>query len=613
MRRFIVAALLLTFALPSLAAENQDALSVIAAAEALQRAPNDVRLYHQILAINDDSLKQAFGPARLTNGKGELRAAWRGRDAATIAADAKEQILALANNGRAADALAVLDALPPAGRKAVINGDARLTLAECAIVEHQPKRATEFLAGYRPPPKSPEPENDFRVTYFVLERLLQPKLEGDAYALLARVIKNARPYGGTWTLAVVELARRSHYDALATALLQEAMPWGREEAARAALPKLPEPFRTELQTSFDRTSAAVEVIRAQATAIAVRPAMRANLSAPRLMPFVQKPLPAAASDAGAVVIDCSDAEEAAKTMHIPDGWNPIRLERNGGEVAAIALSSALDPTGEISLGAYWVLHSSDGGQTWDAPLYTGLRQNAPYIVPPLSRLSLLHGDHLEVEVEIHEIDPDSITFPPIGMRTKREEKDLYLEMSWEALRRDSDGDGLTDLVEERLGTDPRNADTDGDGIPDGRDGLPLVPLGAGRTPEAEVLAEVMRGYYQGSGAIHVGLPANAEERHACAIRASAIGDGALFLIGDPTLFTPIDVDRRIVVLTPDEAGLYVDKFGLTFCADASIILVRHDGKKAVVVINEGWKEDVLELTRTKKGGWAIRKVGGWIT
>lgn len=74
MRRFVVAALLLTFALASFAEENQDSLSIIAAVEALQRAPNDVRLYEELVTINDESLKQAFGPARLTNGKAELRA-----------------------------------------------------------------------------------------------------------------------------------------------------------------------------------------------------------------------------------------------------------------------------------------------------------------------------------------------------------------------------------------------------------------------------------------------------------------------------------------------------------------------------------------------------------
>jgi hypothetical protein len=36
-------------------------------------------------------------------------------------------------------------------------------------------------------------------------------------------------------------------------------------------------------------------------------------------------------------------------------------------------------------------------------------------------------------------------------------------------REDSDGDGLTNRDEERLGQDPRNPDTDADGIPDGQD------------------------------------------------------------------------------------------------------------------------------------------------
>jgi len=40
------------------------------------------------------------------------------------------------------------------------------------------------------------------------------------------------------------------------------------------------------------------------------------------------------------------------------------------------------------------------------------------------------------------------------------------------IRKDSDGDGLTDLEEQRLGTDPNKVDTDGDGDPDGIDPWP---------------------------------------------------------------------------------------------------------------------------------------------
>ncbi|WP_395094928.1 PQQ-binding-like beta-propeller repeat protein [Armatimonas sp.] len=48
------------------------------------------------------------------------------------------------------------------------------------------------------------------------------------------------------------------------------------------------------------------------------------------------------------------------------------------------------------------------------------------------------------------------------------------------LRKDTDGDGLTDLVEARLGTNPNKADTDGDGLSDAVDPCPTAaprPLG----------------------------------------------------------------------------------------------------------------------------------------
>jgi hypothetical protein len=51
---------------------------------------------------------------------------------------------------------------------------------------------------------------------------------------------------------------------------------------------------------------------------------------------------------------------------------------------------------------------------------------------------------------------------------------MYLEFDLATLAVDRDGDGLTDIEEHRLGLDFSNADTDGDGVPDGRDPLPLV-------------------------------------------------------------------------------------------------------------------------------------------
>ena len=50
------------------------------------------------------------------------------------------------------------------------------------------------------------------------------------------------------------------------------------------------------------------------------------------------------------------------------------------------------------------------------------------------------------------------------------------KLSIKEIEKDSDGDGWTDIEEERLGLDPKNKDSDGDGIPDGQDVCPNFSL-----------------------------------------------------------------------------------------------------------------------------------------
>ncbi|HEV7519370.1 MAG TPA: hypothetical protein VGR07_24025, partial [Thermoanaerobaculia bacterium] len=63
------------------------------------------------------------------------------------------------------------------------------------------------------------------------------------------------------------------------------------------------------------------------------------------------------------------------------------------------------------------------------------------------------------------------------------------------IARDSDGDGLTDLVERRLGLDPAKADTDGDGLPDAADPAPNARLRAPVNDEQEIAAALFRQFF----------------------------------------------------------------------------------------------------------------------
>lgn len=75
---------------------------------------------------------------------------------------------------------------------------------------------------------------------------------------------------------------------------------------------------------------------------------------------------------------------------------------------------------------------------------------------------------------------------------------LVWNLSLQELRRDSDGDGLTDIEEQRLGLDPVRADTDGDGLVDGRDACPdFAPPAskAGDEEEAQIIQRAFLAMY----------------------------------------------------------------------------------------------------------------------
>lgn len=234
-----------------------------------------------------------------------------------------------------------------------------------------------------------------------------------------------------------------------------------QEGRRQAAPDL------DRSSTFDRDAPTTEAVlrrivpdftarqaamRAEAgpTSDTASHADRASRPAPAA-PFAEQPIPA----------DRRGSAMAAKPpglAPLPSGYALVRAERTGQRAVAISLSQALDPTGEVSRGGYWVHVSDDGGQHWQAPLYTGLADRFPYVVPEAARLPLIDGDMLNLAVEVAELDTASITYPPVALRTRRRAKDLYLAIPLADLRRDSDGDGWTDITARHLLLDrPRAA------------------------------------------------------------------------------------------------------------------------------------------------------------
>ena len=269
----------------------------------------------------------------------------------------------------------------------------------------------------------------------------------------------------------------------------------------------------------------------------------------------------------------------------------------GERWAAISISAELDPTGEVGQGGYWLHVSHDRGATWDRPLYLGLQQFQPYVVPATSRLPMLKGSLLQLEVQVRELDPESISFPPVALSSKREADDLYIERSLDDLARDSDRDGLTDLLEDKLRTDPHSADTDGDGLDDASDSLPGISLQGPPPADADVIARVFEhilGYE--AGAIQLGVAAG---RHTEDLFANMLGSpaksarGVTFLLADKDMLTGLLLPSPIIVLDAADLAYLNARFGIHYPVQFPSPWFNRARTKAVVQWSAGWTGGTL--------------------
>lgn len=294
----------------------------------------------------------------------------------------------------------------------------------------------------------------------------------------------------------------------------------------------------------------------------------------------------------------------------------VRCDTSGERWAAISTSGDVDPTGEIGAGGYWLHVSHDRGATWDRPLYLGLQQFQPYVVPGTSRLPMLSGSMLQLEVQVRELDPASITFPPVALRAGREADDLYIERSLDDLARDSDHDGLTDLLEDKLRSNPLSADTDRDGLDDASDPLPGISLQAPPPADADVIARIVEhilGY--DAGAIRLGVAADDDKDLFAGLEKGPDGRTArvTFLRADKSLFGGLLLPAPVVVLDAQDLAYLNARYGIHFPVRLPSPWFNKSRTKAVVHWSAGWTGGTLLFTKQASGGWKVEEVQRWIT
>lgn len=200
----------------------------------------------------------------------------------------------------------------------------------------------------------------------------------------------------------------------------------------------------------------------------------------------------------------------------------------------------------------WVAVSYDKRKTWNY-YYTGITQKQPLCLKWYSKLPLVKSNH-EIQIEATLLQQVGHYIEPIGFPGYKNIKDgLVLTIDLETLTKDSDGDGLTDIVEVKFFTDSNNPDTDNDGIPDGLDTNPR--FATPRTELTSVIEAILDKNIQFNDSIYVGSDASLP------IKEASDGTKTRIIVSDdPAVWSAHPDSTRIIVLTKQEFEQYASPF-----------------------------------------------------
>ncbi len=295
---------------------------------------------------------------------------------------------------------------------------------------------------------------------------------------------------------------------------------------------------------------------------------------------------------------------------LPIGYYPVRWEKQGSQITTISVSPIYDPSGEVSMGGYWVHLSDDSGKSWQEPLYTGLSEFFPYTVRQASSLSLRNGDRITLEVSIKQIDTASITYPPIGLRPKREQDGLYLDIPLAALRKDSDGDGMTDIAETHLLLDREGANAPAilGRISDGKCSTPPT---RDKLARIAILRELFT--IESRPIIEPLVRSNDDPLSFGDWRTTENGVAApLFLKGDPEDFTCMSADRLVIIYSEEHIEALQRRTPDFRTIELPKIVWNETTDRGYVKWSAGWTGGTLRLIWNGED-WDVKQTSSWIT
>lgn len=313
-------------------------------------------------------------------------------------------------------------------------------------------------------------------------------------------------------------------------------------------------------------------------------------------------------------------------VRLPTGVEPppvpveaiLRHQVIDGESVILFASSEYDLSGEIPAPGLWMART-EGGR-WREPSYLGLQMHFPYVPTAGSAIPLIENGRVRIETQVREIDTRTITFPPVGLDLLRQEDGVVIERDLADLERDSDADNMTDIAERRLLLDPTNPDSDGDGLADGVDPMPLTArTPAVRNARFELAAAILQRLTgHDAGAIMMPAQVPTEPDDALAAMAGAPPPAprmvSRIMVGDPAMFSGLQLPFRLLVYTPEQA----ERLGsgpAPFLPPVVDIYSSLDDRQHLVIWSAGWVGGQFAVTciDAATDSCEVKELSSWIT
>lgn len=285
----------------------------------------------------------------------------------------------------------------------------------------------------------------------------------------------------------------------------------------------------------------------------------------------------------------------------------LKFEKKGQTKAFIFVSSRFENRyfGESGI---WVAFSINNGQTWEY-LYTGIVQRQPLFLKWYSKVPLIKSE-TELQIEtclLRQLTPFS--HPGPGPTYEVVKDGLQLTLDLETLRKDSDSDGLTNIVETKFYTNINNKDTDGDGISDNTDLNPRIL--APRTHKTVIFESILKG--ETNMFDTTGLIISSQKIPQISYVTDTT-ETVLIVTDNPDIQSIQPKSTRVIILSEKEYKKSKGKFRNGLNDMSMTPLFKVDNKTDTYIFSRSfntWGDEYL-VTKTKDG-WRILVISSWIS